>query len=242
MDRKVVYLYSKFVENVMAVPDEGAVCVDELTAGDLAGAYAAVYLPGAYYNDATFGVICDYYKAGGALVLVGAKALSRPYAVRGGAAVLGAESVAALRALGPVEQHVPNGKIGASCRASVESDVFAPLTKAVADGAFDGLAETWSLHYNLARTEKDQYGEFLQDARLDVAVRVRDAEGRCIAAPVTRVTHRSEGCLYLMDFDSEKKGFYDAGAGRELMEAVVECALRPRVRVRFEPVYARYLP
>ena len=195
MDRKVVYLYSKYVENVMAVPENGAVCVDELVAGDLAGAYAAVYLPGAYYNDATFGVICDYYKKGGALVLVGAKALSRPYAMRGGAAVLGAAGGAAPRARGPVEQHVPNGKVGAGCRASVEDEAFAPLEKAVADGAFDGLKETWSLHYNLARTEKDQYGEYLQDARLDVAVRVRDAEGRCIAAPVTRGTHRSGGCL-----------------------------------------------
>ena len=167
MDRKVVYLYSKYVKNVMAAPDEGAVCVDELTAEDLAGVYAAVYLPGAYYNDATFGVICDYYKNGGVLVLPGAKALSRPYAVRGGVAVPGAESVAALRALGPVEQHVPNGKTDEGCRASVESEMFAPLAKAVADGAFDGLKETWSLHYNLARTEKDQYGEYLQDAKLD---------------------------------------------------------------------------
>ena len=242
MGKKVVYLYSRYVENVRKAPESGAVCVDELTAGDLAGAYAAVYLPGAYYNDATFGVICEYYRNGGVLVLPGAKPLSQPYAVRGGAAVLGTQSVAALRALGPVEQHVPNGKLDAGCRTSVEDEAFAPLEKAVADGAFDGLRETWSLHYNLARTEKDQYGEYLQDARLDVAVRVRDAEGRCIAAPVTRVTHRSEGCLYLLNFAPEKADYYEAGAGRELLEAVVECALRPRVRVRFEPVYARYLP
>ena len=48
MDKKVVYLYSRYVENVRKAPESGAVCVDELTAGDLAGAYAAVYLTGVY--------------------------------------------------------------------------------------------------------------------------------------------------------------------------------------------------
>lgn len=242
MAKKIVYLYSRCMQNIMAVPKFAAsVCVDDLTAEDLSDVHIAVYTAGAFYNANTFRLLCDYYKKGGTLILPGAKPLSKPYYEKDGTVLCCDETNAAIRALGPVEQYVETGSIGADCLAKVQDLSFRGLQSAIDMGAFRDLANTFSAHYTLARYEKDEDDAYLPDARLDVAVRIEDASGHCIAAPVVRIVHKFEGELWLLNFAAQE-GYYETIPGKVLLQEIIACAQRPRVRTMIEPVMPRYKP
>jgi len=242
MAKSIAYLYSRCVKNALKVPKFAkSVCVDDLTADSLAGVDIVIYTPGAYYNAATFGTLCAFYKKGGTIIFPAAKPLSLPYSEENGKAVVGSETVGAIRALGPIEQYVETGAVAEDCTAKVQDLAFRGFRNVIDVGAFRGLSNTYSCHYNLARYEKDEDDEFLPDAKLDVAVRIEDADGHCIAAPVVRVVHKFEGELWLLNFDAGE-GFYETIPGKMLLDEVITCAQRPRIRTVFEPVMPRVLP
>ena len=111
---QVIFLYSDAVENQLSREQFAAlwdgkcsaVCAETLRPEDLEGAKAVVYAPGKWVCDETFAALCHFYKQGGTLILLGAKALSQPYAVRESKVVPLCESVDYIRSLGPVEQYI----------------------------------------------------------------------------------------------------------------------------------------
>ena len=158
---KVIFLYSNAVENQLSREqfaalwdgECGAVCAETLRPENLEGAKAVVYAPGRWVCDETFAALCHFYKQGGTLILLGAKALSQPYAVREGKLVPFCESVDYIRSLGPVEQYIQTFA-PESCTVRVQGEEYAALRAFITAEDAAQWREISSAQYNLARTER----------------------------------------------------------------------------------------
>lgn len=246
---KVIFLYSNAVENQLSREqfaalwdgECGAVCAETLRPENLEGAKAVVYAPGRWVCDETFAALCHFYKQGGTLILLGAKALSQPYAVREGKLVPFCESVDYIRSLGPVEQYIQTFA-PESCTVRVQGEEYAALRAFITAEDAAQWREISSAQYNLARTERSAEGEFIPDARQESIVELLDENGRVQAVPVSVVTHFTEGTIVLASFTPKDAAYYSGKNGAALLRNLVRRALLPKVFVRMETEYARVNP
>lgn len=248
--KTLALLYSELVPMAVPLarlqtlfPDARAVCADTMTDADLRDVDVLLNALGSAYREETFGAVAAFYERGGSLLCVGARAFSQPYTGKGGKVAYLEPTVAAIRALGPVEQYIDTPLSGDE-KPVVPSAAYAFLRPLAQSGALSGIGDCVSClnNFSNAAPSDDPESPFMQDASLEVAFALADGKGRRTAAPIVVIEPLFKGAWAMLNFTPADEGFYLGESGAALLTGMAEHLLAPRVLPQMESRYARYLP
>ncbi|MBN1676170.1 MAG: hypothetical protein JXR37_34315 [Kiritimatiellae bacterium] len=216
---------------------------DGLRHGQLDGLDLLVNTLGPCYPEDGWRHLLAYYRAGGIVLTIGPEPFTKPYTVVKGACRLLGPTHDALHALGVVDAWAPTGPVDTAMRFELLSPRYGFLAELSAAGRLPAMQETCSGYYHLVSKTDPPGGRWaapVQDAQLERACGWRDAAGRLVAVPISRVDHFERGSLIFLNFVPADPGFYASRAGLELLAGMIRTGLQARIRFRTFTPFARY--
>ena len=199
---------------------------------------------GARYPEAGWRHLLAYYRGGGVLLNIGAEPFTKPYTVEKGACRLLGPTHNALHELGVVDAWAPTGPVDTAMQFDLFSPRYQFLAALAAAGRLPAMKESYSGYYQLvSETDPPEGAESTMpvvDAQFERACGWRDAAGRLVAVPISRIDHFGGGSLIFLNFTPEDREFYATGPGEELLAGMIRTALQDRIRFRTFAGFARY--
>ena len=219
------------------------ICADRMQPRDLSRLDILVNTLGPYFPEHAWPALQAYYERGGVILNVGPEPFTRPYAVRAKTWREQAPTHNALHALSVVDAWAPTGPVGRNLRFELLSPRYRFLAELAQAGKLARMRETCSGYYRLVtRSEPpgSRWGTPLPEAQLERACGWRDAAGRLIAVPITRIDHFEKGSLIFLNFTPATRNYYRSAAGAALLAGMLRTATQPRVRLTAFSELARY--
>lgn len=200
-----------------------------------------VYDLGGLYHQPGWRFVCDYFRQGGHLLTLGCRPFSVPFHFDGEHVEAGEPGDAALHDLRVADTFVETGAFQ-----SPEPRDISPRFAFLNTTGLPPMRATGSFDIRLAtRPQPDEplYARHgVREADLDVACVVGDPAGRCVAAPIVRISHYDGGRWTALNFDAADRDFYDSPEGCEFLGQTLAACLREGWQLSVSSRYARYYP
>ena len=221
------------------------ICADNPLAGALDDVDILVNPLGPYYPEAEWKHILEFYQRGGAILNIGLKPFSIPFVTEGSEVRFLAENAVAIRSLHVVEDWILSEPTTKNMQPEIYNQRYRFIAEIINAGEFPEMNQTCSASYRLTESpladDRPFESDTIRDSRLEVICGVRDASGRLVAAPITRIDHFKRGSLVFLNFEPEGE-FYNSESGRKLLAGIIKTMLPQRFTVELTNEFARYKP